>query len=263
MNETKAGFSAEDAASAWDEGADAYEDFVETGKDYYRLDVHGPALLRACGDVRGCRVLDLGCGQGYFARELAHAGARVTVVDVSEVLIGHARRHEANCPLRVEYRVMDATRVSEAFSPAGFDLVTACMSLQDMWDPAAALNGAASLLATGSRFVFSVPNPTTDTPYREWERDSGGRKLALKIDRYFDSGPRWTHWNMPRLAHDWHTPRVHSTLSEITAMIASAGMVIRRIHEPCATVEQVTLNPKLEDCTRVPYFLVFDCVKQV
>ena len=56
-------FTDEHAREAWDKGADAWEDFVETGKDYYRHSVHGPALLEICGPVGGLDVLDLGCGQ--------------------------------------------------------------------------------------------------------------------------------------------------------------------------------------------------------
>ncbi len=40
-----------DPAAAWDAAAPAWDDFVETGLDYWRTEVHGPALLAACGDV--------------------------------------------------------------------------------------------------------------------------------------------------------------------------------------------------------------------
>lgn len=38
-------------------------------------------------DLRGCRVLDAGCGTGAFAVELAKRGADVTAVDVSPTLV--------------------------------------------------------------------------------------------------------------------------------------------------------------------------------
>jgi hypothetical protein len=118
----------------------------------------------------------------------------------------------------------------------------------DTPDPAGVLAAAARLLRPGSRMVYSTPNPTTDPPYPEWERDRHGRKLALKIDRYFESGPGVMEWNMPRLRYPWRTPGVHTTLSEMTAMIAAAGIRLARIHEPRATPEQVARIPKLEDC---------------
>ena len=46
----------------------------------------------ALGDVRGRRVLDLGCGTGRHAIPLAAAGAVVTAVDFSEQMLAAARR---------------------------------------------------------------------------------------------------------------------------------------------------------------------------
>src|SRR3954447_8407963 len=100
-----------DAREAWNAGADAYIDFVESGADYYRHLVHGPGLLAACGDVRGslALALDAGCGQGYFTRPLARAGAGgVTGVDLSDRLLAGGAELEAAEPLGVTYRQMDA-----------------------------------------------------------------------------------------------------------------------------------------------------------
>jgi 2-polyprenyl-3-methyl-5-hydroxy-6-metoxy-1,4-benzoquinol methylase len=92
-----------DAREAWNAGADAYAHFVESGADYYRLLIHGPALLAACGNVRGRAALDVGCGQGYFSRLLANAGAAVTGIDVSDKLVARADEIEAREPLGIAY----------------------------------------------------------------------------------------------------------------------------------------------------------------
>ena len=42
-------------------------------------------------DLRGCRLLDAGCGTGALAVEAARRGADVTAVDISPTLIGIAR----------------------------------------------------------------------------------------------------------------------------------------------------------------------------
>ena len=249
-----------DAREAWNRGAAAWDDFVESGADYYRTEVHGPALLAACDPVQGRRVLDLGCGQGYFSRQLARRGARVDGVDLAEGQLDNARRHEAARPLGIAYHLLDAARVAEHWPPASFELVTACMSMQDMPDPAGALRGARRVLGRDGRLIFSIPNPLIDTPFRAWERDERGGKVALKIDRYFESGPRILHWNMARLRAHWETPYWYRNLTEWSALIADAGFAIRRLHEPRPTAEQVAANPDLDDCYRLPYFLIFDLV---
>ncbi len=50
-----------------------------------------PRMLAMLGEVRGRNVLDLGCGEGGYARELAKRGAAVTGVDGSARLIEVAR----------------------------------------------------------------------------------------------------------------------------------------------------------------------------
>jgi 2-polyprenyl-3-methyl-5-hydroxy-6-metoxy-1,4-benzoquinol methylase len=254
-------FTDQEAAASWNEGAEAYDVFVESGADYYRLEVHGPALVAACGSLQGCRVLDLGCGQGFFSRELARGGARVIGIDLADEFVAAARAHEAREPLGIEFRTLSAPRAADHFPAESFDVVTACMSVQDMSDVRGALDAAFVVLRPGGRLVFSVPHPASDTPYREWERDSAGRKLYLKIDRYFETGPLVCEWNMPRLAYHWSTPYWRYTLSDWVAFITGAGFTLTGLGEPRPTAEQVAANPRLEDCSRMPYFLVFEARK--
>jgi 2-polyprenyl-3-methyl-5-hydroxy-6-metoxy-1,4-benzoquinol methylase len=251
-------FTDEDAAVAWDGGAAAFDTFVESGADYYRLQVHGPALLSACEPLRDLAVLDLGCGQGYFSRQLVSRGAHVDGVDISADLIARAREYEAREPLGIRYHRLSAVDVAAKWPRQHFDLAAACMSLQDMADVPGTLRAAAAVVRSGGRLVFSVPHPATDTAFREWERDALGRKRWLKLDRYFDTGPAVCDWNMPRLTAHWSSPCWRHTLSEWTEMVVDAGFVIRRLHEPRPTEDQVASNPRLDDCRRMPYFLIFD-----
>jgi SAM-dependent methyltransferase len=249
----------DDAASrdAWNRGAEAWQQFVRSGADYYRTLVHGPALLAACGVRPGEAALDLGCGEGYFARELARAGAHVTGIELSPALIEYARTEEARAPLGIRYVEASAAALDAHVAPGAFDLVSSCMALQDMSDAGAALRGAARALRADGRLVFSVPHPATETVFREWERDSAGRKQALRIDRYFDAGPAVCHWNMKRLAYSWETPFWRRTLEQWVDAIRAAGFVIEQLVEPHPDAALVALRPELEDCARVPYFLVF------
>lgn len=249
-----------DAQASWNHAADAWSHFVRSGADYYRLLVHGPALLVACQPVRGSKVLDIGCGEGYFSRQLAHAGASVVGIDVSPEQIRFAADEETAQPLGVRYEVGDAGQLVARWTNAAFDMVTACMSVQDMSDADRVAQQVAAVLRPSGRFVFSVPHPATDTVIREWERDEQGNKVALKIDRYFASGPSTMHWNMARLKYHWRTPHVRRTLEEWSALLTTAGFIIGRLLEPRPSAEAVRQHPELDDCARVPYFLIFDTV---
>jgi 2-polyprenyl-3-methyl-5-hydroxy-6-metoxy-1,4-benzoquinol methylase len=250
-----------DARTAWNQGARAWQSFVRSGADYYRTMVHGPALLASCMPVAAQRVLDLGCGEGYFSRELARSGALVVGVDLSESLLEYAQERENEERLAIEYRHLDARDVAKTWDAGSFDLVTACMSLQDMEDVGTVLQACAHIIRAAGRMVFSTPHPCTDTPFRVWERGEGGEKLALKIDRYFDTGPAVMNWNMPRLAYRWKTPYWRRTLEEWTLLTSAAGFMVRHLREPRPSAEQVRERPELEDCSRLPYFLIIDLLK--
>jgi len=254
-------FNDAQARAAWDHGADAWRAFIRSGADYYRLEVHGPALLEACGVVAGLRALDLGCGEGYFSRLLREAGADVIGLELSERMLDMARHEETLRPLGIDYRLGSAVALETLFAGERFDLITSCMAVQDMSDPGACLRGAGQLLERGGRLVFSVPHPCTDPPVRVWHRNEHGEKIALMIDRYFESGPAVFEWTMSRLAYPWSTPCWRHTLEQWSDLIRSAGLLMQRLIEPRPTEAAVKMRPELDDCRRVPCFLIIDAVK--
>jgi len=86
----------------FDSGAEAF-DSIYTGKKgrlgtlldgIFRKDMRArfEEAMRECGNVRGTPILDVGCGSGRYAIELARRGARVTGVDVSREMLSIARK---------------------------------------------------------------------------------------------------------------------------------------------------------------------------
>ncbi|HEY5946560.1 MAG TPA: class I SAM-dependent methyltransferase, partial [Kofleriaceae bacterium] len=74
------------------------------------------------------RVLEIGCGTGTFARELASKrGARITAIDLAPRMIDVARVR-TNANLGIEYRVADFMELS----PRGFDVVVAINTLHHL-----------------------------------------------------------------------------------------------------------------------------------
>jgi hypothetical protein len=66
---------------------------------------------------------------------------------------------------------------------------------------------------------------------------------------------------MPRLKYSWRTPFRRFTLTEWSAMVCDAGLAIRGLREPRPSAELVAQHPQLEDCARMPYFLIFEVIK--
>lgn len=249
-----------EARRAWDEAIDVWEDFQESEKDYSRERVHGPALFRALGPVRGLRVLDVGCGQGRFTRRLAARGARVTGIDWSKEMIDSATRHEHEAPLGIEYRRMDARYAARAWPPKSFDRVIACMSLMDMPNAPAVVRGAYRLLRPGGRFVFSISHPL-NTAAVGWNRPSPGvpGRRGMLVDRYFEEGVRHLRWAMLRLKRPFVTPYWHRTLESWFDLLHRSGFTVESLSEPRASARQARAHPILAGSMRVPFFLVVSC----
>lgn len=251
-----AGFDADTVRQEWDVAADAYAQAQARGLDIYRLHVFGPAQIALCGDVAGRRLLDVGCGSGYFARAMAERGAVVTGVDLSPAMLAHARRQEQQTPLGIDYREGDAARLADCIGDLRFDIATSCLALQDMPELAAVLAGIHRALRPGGRLVASIAHPCTDTPFRRWERDPSGAKRWLCIDRYFERGPlcyAWKDW-----AYPFTTTAQHATLEDWISALLAAGYVLRGLYEPRPDGAAIAAHPALEDAARLPYFLLFD-----
>jgi ubiquinone/menaquinone biosynthesis C-methylase UbiE len=139
-------------APAYDDVADAYSRALDP-------DGVDPVLAELVGDVAGTSVLSLGCGQGRDARLLARLGAaRVTGVDISDEMLAHARRREAEEPLGIAYVRGDAQDLAP-FPDASFDAVVCHMALMDIPRLRPAIASVARVLGPGGRFVFSIVHP--------------------------------------------------------------------------------------------------------
>jgi 2-polyprenyl-3-methyl-5-hydroxy-6-metoxy-1,4-benzoquinol methylase len=248
-------FDPESVRDAWDRAATAYWLHQATGRDYYRYEFFGPAQLLLCGEVQGQRILDVGCGTGYFSRELARRGASVTGIDISPGMIAYAKREEAVEPLGVRYEVLDAGDLP-APGLGVFDMAASCVALQDMPAVPAVFRGVRSTLRPGARFVISITHPCTDTPYRAWDRDEGGTKRALCINRYFARETIAYTWRDTE--DDVVTPALHATLEDWFGWILSAGFQVLALREPCPTAEAIAHRPQLRDAAMVPYILMLD-----
>ena len=104
-------------------------------------------LLEAAGIQPGRRVLEIGCGAGGLAIEMADRGAVVTAVDVSESLLERARTRAA---ATIDFRLGDASHM--AFE-AEFDLLISHLGVMFFDDPAAAFANMRTALKPDGRLA--------------------------------------------------------------------------------------------------------------
>lgn len=230
---------------------------MEEGHDYHRRLGHGPALLALIGPARGLRVLDAGCGQGYFSRALARKGARVTGVDWSKRMIQLALRHERGEPLGIYYVQADAANLDRVLKAQRFDLAVSCMALMDMLDPGHALKAISKVLSAKGRLVFSIPHPFNDASTR-WTSSRVGHHGPRLIDNYFDEGPFILDWRLRGTTGVMRAPQWHRTLTTWSRYLRDAGFAITRLEEPRISASLARRKPRLEGGRRVPYYLMLE-----
>jgi SAM-dependent methyltransferase len=206
-----------------------------------------PALRAMLPDVRGRRVLDLGCGFGWFCRWAREQGAAsVEGIDVSEKMLARARATTADPA--IVYSRADMERL--ALPVASFDLVYSSLALHYVADLEWLLSEAHQSLVPGGSLVFSVEHPLLTAPtVQGWSVDAAGRK-TWPVDGYLDEGNRCT---------DWLTKGVikqHRTLATYINMLLRLRFTLSHVEEWGPTSQQIASRPSLADEHRRPPFLL-------
>jgi S-adenosylmethionine-dependent methyltransferase len=138
-------------------GANQYAAYLETPEGRLRSDLAFANLqdflpLQAKPSL--C-ALDLGCGTGATAVRLARLGIRVTLLDSSPAMLDIAKRtaQEAGVRDKVVLQCGDATRLTNLFPTASFDVILCHNVLEYLDDPIAVLCGAACALRDPSAIL--------------------------------------------------------------------------------------------------------------
>lgn len=139
------------------------------GERWYTANDDPVALLRAEGRTRNAwivsemtrrfidgnvRVLDIGCGAGFLANELARHGFQATGVDTSETTLEVARHHDSTGT--VDYRRGDAYKLD--FKNGTFDAACAMDVLEHVEHPGQIVREASRVLKRNGLFFFYTFN---------------------------------------------------------------------------------------------------------
>jgi SAM-dependent methyltransferase len=202
-----------------------------------------PRVLQELAPLPGKDVLDLGCGEGYVSRLIAHAGARsVFGIDISGEMIGRAQQAAASgAPCPMTFKSGNATTFQD-FPRATFDRVIAIfmVSYLSCIEMTAVFRAVHSRLAPGGRFIFTVPHPSL--PYiRPLEKpvyfDSKGRDYFAGVDESYE-GYIWR-----RDGKAVPVSYMHKTFADYFDALAAAGFQsLPKIIELKVTEEHLALD---------------------
>ena len=108
-------------------------------------------------NLRGKKVLDVGCGGGILSESLASLGAEVTAIDASEKTINIAKAHARKVKSQVTYLHTTTEDILSNKSNQKFDVITCLEMLEHVPDPSQTINEFSSLLSPkGNLFISTI-----------------------------------------------------------------------------------------------------------
>lgn len=109
--------------------------------------------------IKPARILDIGCGTGYFTRLLRRKFRRATItaLDLSEDMLRHTRHHHARrLPWHGHHAHCAGDATALPFQDGSFDLVTSNLAMQWVGSPEQMLAEMRRVLAPGGLMLFST-----------------------------------------------------------------------------------------------------------
>jgi len=129
-------------------------EFRGSGPGHMRAQLLPPVLAFA-GTLRaGTRVLDVGCGNGFFAGEFLGRGCKVVGIDLSESGLEIARRSH---PTGRFERFAADEHLLENLAEDPFDIVLSTEVIEHLYSPWNFVRGCFQSLKPGGRFICSTP----------------------------------------------------------------------------------------------------------
>lgn len=247
-----------DGFGAW------YDEKQGDSGDLWHRTLIDPGLFARLGSIpSGARVLDLGCGNGYIARRLARAGARVVGIDSSPELIERARAREAADPLGIAYRTADAADLS-GFDDRSFEIGVSNMSLMDIADAAGAIREVSRVLMPEGRFVFSISHPCFDVDSRSaWQVEValGAPTVFRRVAGYREPHSDTYGWELPD-GRRFRTVGYHRPLSWYVKELRASGFVVLDIEEPAPEPTFEGRRIQREWIEQIPLHLVIEARRE-
>lgn len=212
-----------------------------------------PAIRDVLGDMGGATVLDVGCGGGVLAAELAGEADLVWGVDVSEAWIRRARDRFSDVE-NLSFAVEDAADLSR-FEDDVFDVVVMNMvaiNIDSENTLASMFSEVARVLCDDGRFVFTDIHPCSVV----CEETVTDRHSHPDSFSYFDNGCTFHSSVLMGDGSRMSFDDVHWTMQRCTELLHDNGLCLTHLVEP----EPVTGAPSVFDDYPVPEYLVYEAV---
>jgi SAM-dependent methyltransferase len=206
-----------------------------------------PALQAMLPPMPGLKVVDLGCGYGWFSRWAQEQGAeQVLGLDVSQKML--ARAKEMTSSSAITYGIADLEKLD--LPDAAFDLAYSSLAFHYIVDLKGLFARIHQALVPGGRLVFSIEHPIFMAPRQPgWLIDEQGRK-SWPVDSYQLEGPRVTNWLAEGVI------KQHRTVGTLLTLLIQAGFTLSHVDEWGPSEADLKARPALAEELERPMMLL-------
>ena len=219
----------------WDETTGSYQvsSEIHTKSAHYGPYAPDEAELNLLGNVKGKRVLEIGCGGGQCSIAFAKKGAICTGIDISKGQLKYAEKLAKENKVKINF-VRGSFQDLSQFKSKSFNIVFSAYALQYSPDLNKVFRQVNRILKKDGLFVFSFDHPfyLLINPI--------SKKL---MNSYFDTGRH-------ELVETWQDKTKHKfifyrvKISDIYNALIDSGFFVEKIIEP------LSLNKKQIAWTR-------------
>ena len=203
-------------------------------------------------DIKGAKVLDLGCGFGWLCRWAREVGAdSVLGIDVSSNMLAKAREYTYDPAITYLQADLEAFQLQ----PTTYDAVVSSLALHYLKNLPALVSQVYEGLKPGGTFVFCVEHPMVTAPQSpKFIKDANGN-VCWPINQYLSEGSRVTSWFVDGVV------KQHRTIATYITMLLNAGFVLSGLNEWGLSLQQVKEWPDWSRSRERPTFLILKATK--
>lgn len=239
----------------WSAIAEKYHHFVDSPADKLRTELLYPLLWEQMAPMDQKQVLDIGCGNGFFAYHTAEKGAAVVAFD-NQSMVSIAKHYFHHS--RVNYTVQDAN-TPLPWPNQHFDYTLANLVLMDLENISPILKEVQRTIKPEGKIFISILHPCFTPPVGKFRRGLKGR--LNKKHAYFHLLDYFgAPFKSSKQSFGKDTPPTtyyHRTLSEYAHQFQSHNLIIKDILEPKPSTAFLKKYPQFFHAQKISIFCVF------